>query len=41
MILEIHMSSQLGTSEILALASTAFSKIVVDPIALELLVQDY
>ncbi len=41
MTLEIHMSSRVETSEILALATTKFSKTIVDHAGAELLVQDF
>ena len=41
MTLEIHMSSRVGTSEILARAKARFSKNIVDHAGAELLVQDF
>ncbi len=41
MTLEIHMSSRVGTSEILACATSRFAKNIVDHSRAELLVQDF
>ena len=41
MVLEIHLSSRVGTSEILARATTMFSKLIVDHIMAEQLVEDF
>ena len=41
MMTEIHMSSQLGTMEIMSRASIAFSKIISDYTTAEAMVQDF
>ena len=41
MALEIHLSSRVGTSEILARATIMFSKLIVDHIMAEQLVEDF
>ena len=41
MVLEIHLSSRVGTSEILARATIMFSKLIVDHIMAEQLVEDF
>ena len=41
MMTEIHMSSQLGTAEILSRATSSFSKIILDYTTAEAMVQDF
>ena len=41
MMTEIHMSSQLGTAEILSRATSSFSKIISDYTTAEAMVQDF